>query len=271
MLKQIRPAIVMLVLMTVLTGIAYPLAITGIAGAVFPHQAGGSLIVQNGKVIGSELIGQGFAADKYFHGRPSDRRQREEREDVPARYDASNSSGTNLGPTSKALIDGIKGDVAAAEKENPGTPVPVDLVTSSASGLDQDITPASALFQVPRVAKARQLSEASAARSGREAYREPRLRPDRRGPGQRAGAQPGAGQARRQIIPGARRLRRGITSRHERPRPECAPLARSAAQADGKEGRGRLKIFFGAAPGVGKTYEMLVQARGAQAAKAWTS
>lgn len=152
MLKQIRPAIVMLVLMTVLTGIAYPLAITGIAGAVFPHQAGGSLIVQNGKVIGSELIGQGFAADKYFHGRPSA---------AGNGYDASNSSGTNLGPTSKALIDAIKTRVAAAEKENPGTPVPVDYVTSSASGLDQDITPASALFQVPRVAKARHLSEAT--------------------------------------------------------------------------------------------------------------
>jgi K+-transporting ATPase ATPase C chain len=152
MWKEIRPAVVMLVVMTVLTGIAYPLAITGIAQALFPHQADGSLIHQDGKVIGSELIGQTFASDKYFHGRPSA---------AGNGYDASNSSGTNLGPTSKALIDAIKTRVKAAEKENPGASVPVDLVTSSASGLDPDITPAAALFQVPAVAKARHLSEAA--------------------------------------------------------------------------------------------------------------
>jgi K+-transporting ATPase ATPase C chain len=151
MLKEIRPAVVMIVLMTALTGIVYPLGMTLIAQAVFPHQADGSLIQKGDKVIGSELIGQTFASDKYFHGRPSA---------AGNGYDASNSSGTNLGPTSKALIDSIRTRVAAAEKENPGAPVPVDLVTSSASGLDPDITPAAALFQVPAVAKARHLPEA---------------------------------------------------------------------------------------------------------------
>jgi potassium-transporting ATPase KdpC subunit len=162
MLKQIRPAIVMIVLMTALTGLAYPLAMTGIAGAVFPHQAGGSLITKDGKVIGSELIGQNFTSDKYFHGRPSattDTDPNDSTKTVPAPYNAQNSSGSNLGPTSKALIDRVKGDAATLAAQNPGTPVPVDLVTTSASGLDPDITPAAALFQVPRVAKARNLPE----------------------------------------------------------------------------------------------------------------
>jgi K+-transporting ATPase ATPase C chain len=162
MLKQIRPAIAMIVLMTALTGLAYPLAMTGVAGALFPHQAGGSLIVRDGKVIGSELIGQNFTADKYFHGRPSattDTDPNDATKTVPAPYNAQNSGGSNLAPTSKALIDRVKGDAAALAAQNPAAPVPVDLVTTSASGLDPDVTPAAALFQVPRVAKARNLPE----------------------------------------------------------------------------------------------------------------
>jgi len=150
MLKQLRPAILLTIVMTVLLGLAYPLGMTGLAGALFPHQAGGSLIVKDGKVIGSELIGQQFTSPKYFHGRPSA---------AGNGYDAANSSGTNLGPTSKKLLDQVRAASAALAKENPGKPIPVDLVTSSASGLDPDITPAAALFQVPRVAAARKLSQ----------------------------------------------------------------------------------------------------------------
>ena len=162
MLKQIRPAILMLVAMTVLTGFAYPLAMTGVAGLVFPHQADGSLIERDGKVIGSELIGQNFTGDTYFHGRPSattDTDPADSTKTVPAPYNAQNSSGSNAGPTSKALLDRVKDDAAKLAAENPSAPVPVDLVTTSASGLDPDVTPAAALFQVPRVAKARKLTE----------------------------------------------------------------------------------------------------------------
>ena len=162
MMKQLRPAVMMIVLMTALTGLAYPLAMTGIAGLVFPHQAGGSLVVRDGKVVGSELIGQNFTAEKYFHGRPSattDTDPKDPTKTVPAPYNAANSGGSNLGPTSKALLDRVKGDAATLAAQNPGTPVPVDLVTTSASGLDPDVTPAAALFQVPRVAKARHLPE----------------------------------------------------------------------------------------------------------------
>ena len=163
MLRQLRPAIVLLVLMTVLTGLAYPLAITGIAAILFPHQAGGSLIEKDGKVIGSELIGQTFADPKYFHGRPSATSEPDPNDSsktVPAAYAADNSAGSNLGPTSKALIDRVSGDVDTLKKENAAAPIPVDLVTSSASGLDPHITPAAAAFQVPRVAAARNLSVA---------------------------------------------------------------------------------------------------------------
>ena len=163
MMKHLRPAIVMIVIMTVITGLAYPMAITGIAQMVFPHQANGSLIQRNGKVIGSALIGQNFASDKYFHGRPSATTETDPKDPsktIPVPYAADNSTGSNLGPTAKALVDRVKGDAATLAAQNPGTPVPVDLVTSSASGLDPDITPAGALFQVPRVAKARGLAEA---------------------------------------------------------------------------------------------------------------
>ena len=163
MLKEIRPAIVMMVLLTALTGLVYPLAMTGVAQAIFPHQANGSLIVKDGKVIGSELIGQNFADAKYFHGRPSattDTDPHDATKTVPAPYNAANSSGSNAGPTSKALFERVQADTAKLKVENPGTPVPIDLVTTSASGLDPDITPAAAHFQVPRVAKARGLPEA---------------------------------------------------------------------------------------------------------------
>jgi K+-transporting ATPase ATPase C chain len=160
MLKQLRPAIVMMVLLTLITGIAYPLAITGLGQALFPKQANGSLIEQDGKVIGSSLIGQNFAGDRYFHGRPSATTEADPNDatkTVAVPYSADASTGSNLGPTSKALMDRVKGDVDTL-KATSDAAVPVDLVTTSASGLDPDITPAGAEFQVARVAKARGLS-----------------------------------------------------------------------------------------------------------------
>lgn len=163
MLTHLRPALVMMLLMTVITGIAYPLAMTGLAGALFPHQAAGSLVERGGKIVGSELIGQNFASDAYFHPRPSattDTDPADATKTIAAPYNAANSSGSNLGPTAKALADRVKDDVARLKAENPSAPVPGDLVTTSGSGLDPHISPAAAYFQVPRVAKARKLSEA---------------------------------------------------------------------------------------------------------------
>jgi K+-transporting ATPase ATPase C chain len=163
MLKEIRPAIILIVALTVITGLMYPLVMTGISGVIFPYQAQGSLIERDGKVVGSALIGQVFADDKYFHGRPSATNAPDPKDatkTIDAPYNAANSMGSNLGPTSKALIDRVKGDVEKLKKENPSAPIPVDLVTTSGSGLDPDISPASAFFQVPRVAKARSLPEA---------------------------------------------------------------------------------------------------------------
>ncbi len=162
MLREIRPAIVVLLALTLITGLAYPLAMTGIAEVIFPNQAQGSMIESNGKVVGSELIGQVFTSDKYFHGRPSATTAPDPNDStktVPAPYNAANSGGSNLGPSNKALVDRVQGDIDTLKKENPAAPVPQDLVTTSASGLDPDISPEGALFQVPRVAKARNLPE----------------------------------------------------------------------------------------------------------------
>jgi potassium-transporting ATPase KdpC subunit len=162
MLREIRPAIILLVALTLITGLAYPLAMTAIAGVLFPKQAEGSLIERDGKVVGSSLIGQEFKDDKYFHGRPSATTAPDPADatkTVAAPYNAANSGGSNLGPTSKALNDRVKEDTDKLKAENSATPVPVDLVTTSGSGLDPDILPEGALFQVPRVAKARNLPE----------------------------------------------------------------------------------------------------------------
>jgi K+-transporting ATPase ATPase C chain len=163
MLKELRPAIVILVVLTIITGLIYPLAMTGAAQALFPYQAQGRLIRDDGKIIGSVLIGQEFAADKYFHGRPSATTAPDPKDaskTVPAPYNAINSMGSNLGPTSQALADRLRQDVATLKAQNPSVTVPVDLVTTSSSGLDPDISPQAAQFQASRVAKAQNLPEA---------------------------------------------------------------------------------------------------------------
>jgi len=162
MLREIRPAIVFVVALTLITGLAYPLAMTWVAGLIFPYQAQGSMIENDGKVVGSALIGQVFTDDKYFHGRPSATNTPDPNDStktVDAPYNAANSGGSNLGPTNKALIDRIQGDLDKLKAENPSAPVPIDLVTTSGSGLDPHVSPEAALFQVPRVAKARNMPE----------------------------------------------------------------------------------------------------------------
>ncbi|WP_375410874.1 K(+)-transporting ATPase subunit C [uncultured Methylobacterium sp.] len=162
MLNQLRPALVLLVALTAVTGLAYPFAMTGIAGVIFPAKAAGSIVERDGKPIGSSLIGQSFTSDRYFQGRPSATSAADPADatkTVSSPYNAASSSGSNLGPTSAALAERVKADVEARKSENPGKPVPVDLVTTSGSGLDPDLSPEAALFQVPRVAKARSLPE----------------------------------------------------------------------------------------------------------------
>ena len=162
MSREIRPAIVILIALTLITGLVYPLAITGIAGVLFPYQAQGSLIRRGDTVVGSALIGQQFASERYFHGRPSATTTPDPADaskNVPAPYNAANSGGSNLGPSNKALIERVQGDIDTLKKENASAPIPPDLVTTSASGLDPDISPAAALFQAPRVAKARNMPE----------------------------------------------------------------------------------------------------------------
>jgi len=148
--RNLLVAVLMTVVTTVLLGVVYPLVITGLAQVIFPDQANGQLMTQDGKVVGSRIIGQAFSSPGYFRSRPSA---------AGTGYDASSSGGTNLGPTNKKLIDAVKAAVMDAQKENPGAPVPIDLVTSSASGLDPHISPAAAEFQVPRVARERHVSE----------------------------------------------------------------------------------------------------------------
>lgn len=162
MTKEIRPAVVMIVVMTVITGLLYPLGMTGLAQLLFPRQANGSMIEKGRQVIGSALIGQNFTSAKYFHGRPSatvEPDPKDPSKTVPSPYAADNSAGSNLGPTSRALVDRVASGAAELAAENTAAPIPVDLVTTSASGLDPDISPAAALFQVPRVARARGLPD----------------------------------------------------------------------------------------------------------------
>jgi K+-transporting ATPase ATPase C chain len=163
MLKDIRPAVTLLIAMTVITGLAYPLALTGIAGVLFPHQAEGSLVMRDGKPIGSELIGQNFASPRYFHGRPSATTMPDPKDatkTVPAPYNAANSAGSNLAPTSKDLVTRVAGDVAALKAEGVTGDIPADLVTTSASGLDPHISPQAARVQIARVAAARHVEPA---------------------------------------------------------------------------------------------------------------
>ena len=178
MMNEIRPAIMMLFVLTLITGLAYPLAMTGIAETLFPRNAGGSLIERHGKVVGSALIGQEFKSDRYFHGRPSATLgpdPADPSKSVVQPYNAANSMGSNLGPTNRALATRVEEDVNRLKQENPNMPVPIDLVTTTASGLDPDISPEAAFFQVPRIAKARGLSEERVVRQLIEAHVEQRI------------------------------------------------------------------------------------------------
>jgi K+-transporting ATPase ATPase C chain len=148
--KNLLIAVLMTIVTTAIFGLAYPLVVTGLAQVIFPEKANGQLITRDGQVVGSAIIGQAFPSPKYFHSRPSA---------AGAGYDAANSSGSNLGPTSKALVDAVKARVDDAKKDNPGAPVPVDLVTESGSGLDPHVSPAAADFQVPRVARERGVTD----------------------------------------------------------------------------------------------------------------
>jgi len=148
--RNLIVALLMTVVTTLLLGVVYPLVVTGLAQTIFPNQANGQLIERNGTIVGSRIIGQAFSSPGYFHSRPSA---------AGTGYDAANSAGTNLGPTNKKLIEAVKAAVADAQKENPGMPVPIDLVTSSASGLDPHISPAAAEFQVPRIARERKIAD----------------------------------------------------------------------------------------------------------------
>jgi len=162
MLKEIRPAVMMLIVLTLITGLAYPLAMTGIAVTLFPKNAQGSLIERDGKVVGSSLIGQEFKSGRYFHGRPSMTTgpdPADPSKSVVQPYNAANSMGSNLGPTNKALAMRVAEEVNRLKQENPDMPVPIDLVTTTGGGLDPDISPEAAFFQVPRIAKARGLPE----------------------------------------------------------------------------------------------------------------
>jgi potassium-transporting ATPase KdpC subunit len=162
MLKEIRPALVLIIALTIITGLIYPLVITGIAQVVFPYQANGSILERGGQIVGSALIGQEFTSDRYFHSRPSATTApdpNDSTKSVPAPYNAANSGGSNLGPTNKSLVERVRTDVAKLKEENPTSPVPIDLVTTSGGGLDPHISYEAAMFQVPSVATARNLPE----------------------------------------------------------------------------------------------------------------
>src|SRR6266576_1190170 len=266
MVKELRPAIVLVVALTIITGLVYPLVMTGIAGVIFPYQSRGSMIEQDGKVVGSALIGQEFTSDKYFHGRPSATvapDPNDATKTVPAPYNAANSGGSNLGPTNKALIERVQGDVEKLKQENPSADVPIDLVTTTGGGLDPHISPAAALFQVPRVAKARNMPE-DRVRQLVEEYIERRT----------LGL---LGEPRVNVLALNWALDRGgpvrcadltwqricVLMAEQRSHSDQRPSPEALLEAARREERrsGRLKIFVGAAPGVGKTYEMLQQAR----------
>ena len=188
MLSQIRPAVVLLALFTVLTGLAYPLAITEVAQVAMPYQANGSLLLVKGQAVGSALIGQNFANDKYFHSRPSATQAQDpahpddSTKTIDAPYNAANSTGSNLGPTSQKLLDRVKADVEAKSRAGWATPIPADAVTTSASGLDPHISPENALAQVPDGRQGPQSAGRQGARAGRSEHRRPRLRPRGRAP-----------------------------------------------------------------------------------------